>query len=167
MNSKTILGMSLATVFVFAMMANPIFAFSPNLKIESADEFSMTVERKAPGKGVDGHLIIVYAFFTDSPGTETASSFIAYVAAVHPSFNDDTEQTPIKPIIYAHELESDDTSASFLCVKNLKNDPTVTVDGSEITINDAVGTVNTNVIAAYDFTANGLCPTVVYAFELV
>ncbi len=168
MNSKAILGISFAAVFVFAMMTNPVFAVSPNLKIDSVDGFSMTVEGNAPGHGVAGHLIIVYAFFTDEDAPGDSTSFIAEVAAIHPKFSDDSEQVPVKPIIHQHELYLDKVS---LCVTGLDAvaDPEVSVDGSTVTVeetNDS-GNVVAYVIAGYDFTEDGLCPTEVYDIVVV
>lgn len=71
MNSKTILGASFAAVFVFAMMANPVFAVSANLQIESAEDFVMTVKGGKPGAVQENHDIVVYAFFTSTPGASS------------------------------------------------------------------------------------------------
>ena len=162
--TKTILGVSFAAVFVFAMMANPVFAVSPNLKIESTDGYSMTVVGNSPGHGVKGHLVVVYAFLTDAqaPGEGQENSFIAEVAAYHPQFDDDSEQTPIKPVIHAHELYLDKDT---LCVTGLdvEADPEVTVDGSTVTVPQSNGgNIDNYAIAGYDFTDDGLCPTEIF-----
>jgi len=146
------------------MMTNPVFAVSPNLQIASTSGYSMTVVGDAPGHGVRGHLIIVYAFFTDkqAPGEGQEDSFIAEVAAYHSRFDDDSEQTPTKPILHAHELYLDKET---LCVTGLdeNEDPTVTVSGSTITVPPSNGgSIDAYVIAGYDFTDDGLCPTMVY-----
>ncbi len=49
--NKKLLGATLGAVFVFAMMTNPVFAVSPNLKIDTASDYSMTVVGDDPGKG--------------------------------------------------------------------------------------------------------------------
>ena len=160
MKTKTIFAATLATVFVFAMMTNPVFAVSPSLTITSVGSFTMTTGGK-PGTAMDGHKVIVYAFFTSTAGG-AANSFVAYVAAVHPSFNDDpTEQTPGNKRIHAHYLELDNTS---LCVVGITPAPTLTISGNSISISGATGTITHWVIAGYDVTGGGLCPTQVYAF---
>ena len=62
------MGATVSAVFVFAMMTNPVFAASSNLKIASVDGFSMTVKGGHPGTVEDSHAIVVYAFFTDKTG---------------------------------------------------------------------------------------------------
>ena len=93
MTKRVVLSVTLAAVFAFAMMTNPVFAVSKSLTITSVGGFSMTAGGK-PGTATEGHDVIVYAFFTSTAGG-APTSFVAYVAAVHPSFNDDpSEQTP-------------------------------------------------------------------------
>lgn len=167
--TRTILGASFAAVFVFAMMTNPVFAVSPNLSIASADGYDLTVAGKSPGHGVKGHLIVVYAFFTDAqaPGVGQENSFIAEVAAYHPQFDDDSEQSPAKPVLHAHELYLD---KGTLCVTGLDvaADPTVTVSGSTVSVPQSNGgDVTAHVIAGYDFTDDGLCPTEVFDLQPV
>ena len=162
MNSKTILVIAFAAVFVFVMMTNPVFAVSKSLSLPSAGPgFTMTAGGK-PGTATEGHYIIVYAFFTSTAGS-ALNSFVAYVAAVHPSFNDDpSEQTPGNKKIHAHYLELDNNT---LCVVGIANAPTVTISGNSISIGGTAGETVVNwVIAGYDVTAGGLCPTEVYAF---
>jgi len=161
MTKRVVLSVTLAAVFAFAMMTNPVFAVSKSLTITSVGGFSMTAGGK-PGTATEGHDVIVYAFFTSTAGG-APTSFVAYVAAVHPSFNDDpSEQTPGNKKIHAHYLELDTTS---LCVEGIANGPTVTISGNTVTISGTAGEAVTNwVIAGYDVTADGLCPTEVYAF---
>ena len=158
MTKTVLLGTIVATVFVFAMMTNPVFAVSSNLKIASVDGFSMTVQGPNPGVVEENHDIVVYAFFTDKKG-KTDNSFVAYVAATHSTFNDDPEQDDNIRALHAHKVE---LNKDTLCVQALAKFPDVSVEGSTISIPDAKGKVVGWVIAAYDVGAGGICPTKVY-----
>ena len=171
--NKKLLGATLGAVFVFAMMTNPVFAVSPNLKIDTASDYSMTVVGDDPGKGTWGHDVVVYAFFTDADGPVLTNgpTFIAEVAAYHPKFVDDSEQVPAKPKAHAHELYLD---VDTLCVEGLdvEADPEVTITGSTVSVPQSNGgNVVAHVIAGYDFTddglfgGSGLCPTAVYDLQ--
>ena len=133
--------------------------------------FTMTAGGN-PGTATEGHDIIVYAFFTTTAGV-APNTFVAYVAAVHQSFQDnpaDVEQSPDNKKIHAHDLELDNIT---LCVTGLGNSPTVTVISNTVTINGAAGTVANWVMAGYDqtgsagglFGGSGLCPTEVYVLN--
>ena len=78
--TKTILGISLAAVFVVSMMTLPSFA-DHLVSIEEADDFEMEIQGWEVGADEPSSLITVYAFFTDT--TFLDDSFIAYVAAIH------------------------------------------------------------------------------------
>lgn len=148
--TKGILGVSIAAVFVFAMMTNPVFAVSSNLLIESVDGFSMTT--KGPNPGVEeNHDIVVYAFFTNIGG-KTVNSFVAYVAATHGGFSDDPEQDEDIRALHAHKVE---LNKDTLCVQDISESPDVSVSKSTISIQDAKGKVGAWVIAGYDITEDG------------
>lgn len=159
------LGVTVAAVFAFAMMSNPVFAASSNLRIASVDGFSMTVVGPNPGVVEENHDIVVYAFFTSKGASN--NSFVAYVAATHGTFNDDPEQDDDIRALHAHKVTLDKDS---LCVTSLSPSPDVAVDGSTISIPDAKGNVVGWVIAGYDITGedgglfggSGICPTEVY-----
>ncbi len=167
MKKSVLLGATVSAVFVFAMMTNPVFAVSSNLKIASVDEFSMTVKGGHPGTNEDGHAIVVYGFFTDTNAPK--KSFVAYVAATHSSFDDDPEQADNIRALHAHKLH---LNKDTLCITALFESPDVSVDGSTISIPDATGDVVNWVIAGYDVTGSaggllggeGICPTEVYDF---
>lgn len=158
MNTKTILAVSLATIFTLSITVTPAFAVSANLRIASTDGFSMTVKGGQPGAVQENHAIVVYAFFTDTPG-ESDNSFVAYVAATHKSFNDDPEQNANIKALHAHNLELNKDS---LCVQFLDEAPDVSVNGRTVSIPAAVGAITNYVIAGYDVTSDGICPTEVY-----
>ena len=171
MNSKTILGISFAAVFAVLMIASPLASAtsgtaSSDREISSVDEFEMKTVGSNPGATTDGHDILVYAFFTGTPG-KTANSFVAYVAAFHPTFADDGEQHPNIAAGHAHKLELNNAS---LCVQDLKVGPKADIDDGEITIKNGKGEVGAWVIAGYDVTGatggifggSGICPTFVY-----
>lgn len=163
MNKKTILGISLAAVFAIAMMANPVFAVSKAFQIDSADGFTMNTVGNI-GTATEGHAVVVYAFVTGTIGPNDGT--IAYVAAVHPSFNDDPEeQTPGNKKIHAHQVELD----ADLCVIDINNGPSLVATKKSVTITDtdAGDVVGAHAIVGYDVTENGLCPTEVYALQPV
>ena len=161
--TKTILGISLAAIFAVSMMMSPVaFATSgtpsPDRTIDEADDFEMETVGNNPGQTTDGHDILVYAFFTNTPGA-APNSFVAYVAAFHPTFADDDEQIPDITAVHAHQLELNNDS---LCIEALTVPPTVEIEDEEIEIEDAEGEVVAWVIAGYDVTGAGICPTHVY-----
>ena len=158
MNKKLLLGTTFAAVFVFAMMANPVFAVSKAFQIDEADGFTMSTVGNI-GTATEGHDVVVYAFITDKFGDDGQ---IVYVAAVHPSFNDDPdEQTPGNKMIHAHQVELD----GDLCVVAINNDPSLDKSKKSVTITDTEhtdGDVVAHAIVGYDVTENGLCPTELY-----
>jgi hypothetical protein len=156
---SVLMGSAFAAVFALVMTLGPATADGDGLSITkpSFDEFSMIVDG-TPGQTTDGHAIVVYAFFTDTDG-KADNSFKAYVAAVHPSFQDDNEQNKDITVVHAHALELDKDT---LCVSGLAKNPTATIDGNEVTVNGGNGNIIANVIAGYDITAGGICPTEVY-----
>ncbi len=166
MTKTILLGATLAAVFAVSMLTSPIWANGDGLSITKAsfDEFSMQTDG-APGQTTDGHDIVVYAFFTDRAG-KAANTFVAFVAAVHPTFTDDNEQKKDATVVHAHALELD---IDTLCVTSLAKNPTASVDGNEVRINGGHGNIGANVIAGYDansvglFGGFGICPTEVYA----
>ena len=171
MTKKAILGISFAAVFAVSMIFSPLaFAHfagtaSPDRTILSVDEFEMKTVGSNPGGTTDGHDILVYAFFTDTPG-KSANSFVAYVVAFHPTFADDGEQHPDITVGHAHKLELNNDS---LCVQDLKVAPKADIDDNELEIENAKGNVIVWVIAGYDVTVaggilggSGICPTFVY-----
>jgi len=164
MTKTVILGISLAAVFAVLMIMSPVaFAHttgtaSPDRTISEVDDFEMETVGNNPGATTDGHAILVYAFFTNTPG-QSPDSFVAYVAAFHPTFDDDTEQTPNIAAGHAHKLELNNVS---LCVQDLVDPPTAEIEDGEIEIEDAEGEVVAWVIAGYDVTGAGICPTFVY-----
>ena len=161
--TTTILGISLAAVFAVSMIMSPV-AFgitgtsSPDRTIDEADDFEMQTVGNNPGTDTDGHDILVYAFFTSTPGV-TPDSFIAYVAAFHPTFPDDDEQIPDITAVHAHKLELNNDS---LCIQDIVMPPTVEIEDEEIEIEDAEGEVVAWVIAGYDVIGSEICPTHVY-----
>ena len=158
MTTKTILAVFLAVVFAVSMTVTPAFATSANLRIVSVDGFSMTVKGGTPGAVQENHDIVVYAFFTNTDGTSD-NSFVAYVAATHKSFNDDPEQDTNIKALHAHKLE---LNKDTLCVQDLDEAPDVSVAGRTVSIPDASGEISAYVIAGYDITSDGICPTEVY-----
>ena len=157
MNSKAILGISLAAVFAVSMMINPIWGPGDGLSYNAVDGFTMFTNG-APGQTTDGHDIVVYAFLTDTPG-KAPTSFVAYVAAVHPTFSDDNEQKHDLTVVHGHALELDNDT---LCVEGLAKNPTAKVKGESVTVNGGHGNIVASVIAGYDVTPDGICPTEVY-----
>ncbi|MFB5611455.1 MAG: hypothetical protein ACE5RT_06570, partial [Nitrosopumilaceae archaeon] len=129
MNSRAIWGISLAAVFAVTMMFSPILATDALTIVKpDFDEFTMKVHGTPGSVGSAGHDVLVYAFFTDKPG-KTASSFIAHVAAVHPSFDDDNEQKNNVGAVHAHALELNNES---LCVQALAKQTTAKVSGDTV-----------------------------------
>ena len=174
MTKTILLGAVLAAVFAVSMIISPLaFAHiggtpSPDRTILSVDEFEMKTVGSNPGGTTDGHDILVYAFFTDTPG-KTADSFVAYVVAFHPTFADDGEQHPDITVGHAHKLELNNGS---LCVQDLKVAPKADIDDNELEIEKAKGNVVAWAIAGYDVTGatggifggSGICPNNVYDF---
>ncbi|MGQ0795871.1 MAG: hypothetical protein ACT4N5_06790 [Nitrosopumilaceae archaeon] len=128
---------SLAAILVISITITPAFAASANLKISSASGFSLTVKGGQPGAVQENHDIVVYAFFTNTPGV-TADSFVAYVIATHKSFNDDPEQDANIKALHAHKLE---VNTSTLCVQDLDEAPDVSLNGSTMSIPAATGII--------------------------
>jgi len=162
MNTKTILAISLAAIFVVSMMPTANIWATHGFSIDSTDKFRMTVHG-APGQTTDGHAIVVYAFFTNEPGS-TPDSFVAYVAAVHPTFVDDNEQNHIVNAIHGHALELNNDT---YCVQALAKNPTATVNGNVVKVNGGHGEITAYVIAGYDVVDSSICPTQVYDLEPV
>ncbi|MBS3926101.1 MAG: hypothetical protein KGZ34_05365 [Nitrosarchaeum sp.] len=162
MNKKILLGATFAVVFAFTMMANPVFAVSKAFQIDSADGFTMNTVGNI-GTATEGHAIIVYAFVTDAVTED--GNVVVYVAAVHPSFNDDDEQTPGNKQIHAHQVGLNPDS---LCVEEINGNPSLEKSKKSVTITD---TEDENVVAhaiiGYDVTEDGICPTEVYALQPV
>lgn len=161
MNKTILLGATLSAVFVFAMMTTPVFAVSKAYTIDSADGFTLSTVGNL-GTATEGHAIIVYAFVTDA--TTDDGNRVVYVAAVHPSFNDDDEQTPGNKQIHAHQVGLD----ANLCVAEINGDPSLDKSKKSVTITETEGeNVVAHAIIGYDVTDDGLCPTEVYAFQPV
>ena len=166
-NSKTILGFSLAAIFAVSMMSLPSFADHP-VSIEEADDFEMEVEGLDVGDDEPSSPITVYAFFTDT--TFGDGSFIAYVAADHldAGVDDVDEQGTDAGKLHAHQLRLDGTSLCILehdfDVGGTLDKPLLEQDGNEIEIIGAEGDVNAWVIAQYDGTPDGVCPVHVIDF---
>lgn len=158
MNKKVLLGTTFAAVFVFAMIANPVFAVSKAFQIDSADGFTMNTVGNI-GTATEGHAIVVYAFVTSS--VTDAGNVVAYVAAVHPSFNDDDEQTPGNKQIHAHQVGLNPDS---LCVEEINGNPSLNISKKSVTITntDDGDDVIAHAIVGYDVTEDGICPTELY-----
>ena len=159
MNKKILLGATFAAVFAFTMMANPVFGVSKAFEIDSADGFTMSTVGNI-GTATEGHDVVVYAFVTGTTGPNGGT--IAYVAAVHPSFNDDPdEQTPGNKKIHAHQVELEGPN---LCVIDINENPSLEIAKKSVTITgtDAGDEVGLHAIVGYDVTAEGLCATELY-----
>ena len=160
MNTKTLLGVSFATVFAVVMMTNPAFAIPPQLIIESVDQESgvdcdITVGAP-PGTAQRMHDILVYVCLTAPLGTDGQT---AWLAAIHPSFNDDPEENPGNKKIHAHTVTLDASN----CVASITTMPEVSVSGKTITI-PTTGTTTGWAVVGYDIGSDGsICPTAVYS----
>ena len=164
MNSKILLGTTLAAVFAFTIIANPAFAVSKAFEIDEADGFTIDTVGNI-GTATEGHDVVVYAFVTSNIGPN--GGIIVDIAAVHPSFNDDPEeQTPGNKQIHAHEVELD----GDLCVIGINNGPSLDIAKKSVTITNSANAeedVVAHAILGYDVTDNGLCPTEVYVLQPV
>jgi len=159
MNSRAILGTALAVVWVFAMMTNPVLAVPPQLTIASVMHNPGTgctiTLNGPPGTAQKGHDIIVYVCLSVPLGSSPQT---AWLAAIHPTFNDDpAEQTPGMKKIHGHSVMLDAAN----CVVGIGTGPSATVSGNTVTITFGMPSTVAAVVG-YDITGAGICPTTVY-----
>ncbi|MFB5611576.1 MAG: hypothetical protein ACE5RT_07205 [Nitrosopumilaceae archaeon] len=165
MNTRAILGVTLAAVFAFAMMTNPVFAISPSLLIAfvgttTAPDTCFITAGGTPGTATNGHDVLVYVCATAPLGTAGNKVFLG---AIHPSFNDDPEQAKGNKVIHTHEGElfADNCVDTSKLVDNPNG--VASVSGNTITIPTDGSAIAVHGIVGYDFGPGGLCPTAVYA----
>ena len=147
MNSKLLLGISLAAVFVFAMMANPAFAGGDPKKITSAtadgDTITITTAGKAATTVPDADKIFGYVAITDVG---------AFIVASHLGIDDDDATGDND--WHSHSFTLDENG----CVATIDSAGTATISGNTITI-DGTGasSVNNAFFAMLKISDAGIC----------
>lgn len=142
-----ILGATLAAVFVFAMMANPVFAAGDPKKITSAtadgDTITITTAGKAGAVVPDPDKIFGYVAITDAG---------AFIVASHNGIDDDDATGDHD--WHSHSFTLDENG----CVATIDSTGTATISGNTITISGTgASTVDNAFFVMLKISDAGIC----------